>query len=72
MDTEAGLDIPAGGIMDIRPGGPIHLIAKATRPGLTTSADIPMTFRFGRAALSIVSSREVEDMRAAWVAAPVG
>lgn len=72
MDTEAGLDIPAGGIMEIRPGSPLHLMVKATRPGLTLGADIPMTLHFERAAPIVVRFRAVEDTRAGWQALPEG
>lgn len=72
MDTEASLDIPAGGVVEIRPGSPLHLMVKATRPGLRPGADIPMTLRFERAAPIVVRFRAVEDTRAGWQALPEG
>ncbi len=68
MDTEPALDIPAGGIADIRPGSPLHLMVKATRPGVSAGAEIAMTLRFERAAPIVVRFRTVEDTRAAWTA----
>lgn len=69
MDTEAGLDIPAGGTLEIRPGSPLHLMVMATRPGVEAGAEVSMTLRFERAAPIVVRFRAVEDTRAGWVAA---
>lgn len=67
MDTEAGLDIPANGSVEIRPGSSLHLMVKSARPGLTTGADVPVTRRFERTGPIVVRFRVVEDTRAAWV-----
>ena len=66
MDTLAALDLPAGGIVEIRPGSPLHLMLMDLKTPLLDGASVEMTLRFERTGTKTVRFAVVADTKAAW------
>ncbi len=66
MVTLPGLDIPAGGTVEIRPGSGLHIMIEAARP-LPAGSEVDVTLRFERAG---EITRRFKVVAATWEAWP--
>jgi copper(I)-binding protein len=68
MHTLPHLDAPAGADLEIRPGGPTHLMLMGLRRPIALGERVPMTLRFENAGEISVEFTAVESSRSAWQA----
>jgi copper(I)-binding protein len=69
METTAFLDVPSGGVVEIRPGSDLHLMLSGVREPMPTGETIEMVLQFEQAGAVTAGFVAVEDTRAAWRAA---
>ncbi len=65
MVTLPGLDVPPGGVVEIRPGSGLHLMLEAAAP-IPAGTEVELTLRFERAGEIRQRFAVVADTRAAW------
>lgn len=68
MVTVEGLEVPAQGFLEIRPGSPLHLMLMGVKAPMATGTKVELRFRFEHAGTVTASFDVVEDTRAAWEA----
>lgn len=66
MHTLAHLDAPAVADLEIRPGGPTHLMLMGLRRPIALGERVPMTLRFEKAGELHADFTAVESSRSAW------
>lgn len=71
MHTLPHIDAPAGGDLEIAPGGPTHLMLMGVREPIAPGATIRMRLEFERAAPLEVEFVAVENSREGWAARDV-
>jgi len=72
MVTDSSVPVPAGSVVEIRPGSELHLMLSGMRAPLAPGATVELELRFERAGTISATFLAVEDSRAAWNAAGVG
>jgi copper(I)-binding protein len=65
MIALAALEIPAGGMVEIRPGNGLHLMLEAVGP-IAAGSEVELTLRFERAGALQHRFTVVADTFAAW------
>lgn len=68
MHTLPHIDAPAGGNLEIAPGGPTHLMLMGVREPIAPGATIRMRLEFERAAPLEIEFVAVENSREGWAA----
>ena len=69
MVTMPGIDVPAHGALEIRPGSALHLMLMGVKAPIPAGSSVELTFRFEKAGTIKADFAAVEDTRAAWDAA---
>lgn len=64
------LDVPANGMVEIRPGSPLHLMLMGVKAPIPAGSSIELSLRFEKAGTITTRFAAVEDTRAAWEAKP--
>jgi periplasmic copper chaperone A len=70
MHTLQSLNVPAGGAIDIRPGGPTHLMLMNLRAPIVAGERVPITLTFERAGAITSDFTAVTSSREAWPPEP--
>ena len=68
MTAEPLLDVPARGLLDIRPGSDLHLMLIGYDPSKATEGKVRLTLKFRDAGAVSADFSLTEDSRAAWAA----
>ena len=68
MVTMPGIDVPARGALEIRPGSPLHLMLIGVKAPIPAGSSVTLRFRFEKAGEIVADFAVVEDTRAAWEA----
>ena len=69
MVTDAFLPVPAGSVVEVRPGSDLHFMLSGMHAPLAAGSTIEIELRFERAGTMRAAFVAVEDSRAAWNAA---
>lgn len=68
MHTLPSLDVPANGALEIKPGGPTHLMLMGLKTPIKVGQMVPMTLTFEKAGAIDVKFLGVTKSRDAWAA----
>ena len=66
MVTDSSVPVPAGSVVEIRPGSPLHFMLIGMRAPLAAGATVELELRFERAGTVRGAFLAVENSRAAW------